>query len=86
MKCRQCGRCCEDTIVEFDIIDVRREPKLKKYWKWGNDYDKIGTFPPGPCPFLKKQTCSIYPTRPAICVAFDPGSRQCLFGVAQDVM
>jgi Fe-S-cluster containining protein len=34
--------------------------------------------PNHPCPMLEEAgTCSIYPTRPNVCVAFRPGSKQC---------
>ena len=33
---------------------------------------------PHPCIFLKENQCSIYPTRPNVCVAFEPGSEECM--------
>lgn len=84
-QCQRCGSCCRriiiDEIYDYDLI---REPKLRKYVEELRDEPgryimiKSGL---RPCPFLivnvggiNHNLCSIYPTRPTICVAFEPGS------------
>jgi Fe-S-cluster containining protein len=85
--CRQCGHCCRTTIVEINYLDVLREPKLRKYLpkipQSEITDDTVGVIAKKDlhgCPFLTlRGKCSIYRTRPNICVSFEPGSRQCAF-------
>ncbi|KKK66302.1 hypothetical protein LCGC14_2965470 [marine sediment metagenome] len=85
MSCERCGACCRNAILEIQHLDVVREPRLLEHAKLldadlghESDWDKE-YFLPTPCPFLVvcigsivHDTCSIYPTRPNMCVAFDP--------------
>lgn len=89
-KCKKCGYCCRRTIIEIDHIDIVREPRLAEaadlldgHGKivYESDWEKQYLLACGkkrPCPFLKDNKCEIYPTRPNVCVAFEPGSDQCL--------
>jgi len=80
-KCNGCGRCCRELKIEIVELDLIREPKLKLYaepldgkWDENNPFDKAYALP-SPCPFQKDNRCTIYPTRPNVCVAF---SDKCL--------
>jgi len=84
MECKQCGQCCRHLIIdEVYDIDIMREPKLRKYVEeCRNEPGRY--FMKTPCPFLivnvggiTHNKCSIYPTRPNICIAFEPGSNDC---------
>ena len=81
-KCKQCGCCCKNMIIEVLELDLVREPRLKEYVSMYapddiSDMDGILNTKNG-CPFLKDNKCEIYPTRPTVCVAFEPGCDQCL--------
>jgi len=80
-ECLKCGHCCRTMILEPDEIDVEREPRILEYaeklkqpyfvdstGRWDNQY-----LLPSPCPFLLDDKCSIYPTRPNMCVVFEAG-------------
>jgi len=72
--CHQCGRCCRDLIIDqvFEV-DLLREPKLRDcVTAFGDESGEY--FIETPCKLLKGNKCSIYPTRPGICVAFVVGS------------
>ena len=86
--CIRCGWCCRQSIIE-DIyeVDLIREPRLRKYVTPIKQTPGLGDeeqryFLKTPCPFLEwysrgkknKWWCSIYATRPTICVAYEPGS------------
>jgi Fe-S-cluster containining protein len=79
MDCKQCGGCCRKMIIEIEHLDIVREPRLQKCADVFADHYIL----PSPCPFLTwtlggKKRCSIYPTRPNVCVAFEAGGEQCL--------
>jgi Fe-S-cluster containining protein len=92
-ECDKCGACCNGTlIVEADVLDVLREPRLieaDRYWRRKTVLQVIDELQDGkavliacgrkrPCPFLNTENqCSIYPTRPNTCVAFQAGEEQC---------
>ena len=88
--CERCGACCRHWIVEGDAVDVLREPciareclrlgghgslELAESLSWS-----IACGKEQPCPFLADNRCTIYPTRPAECVAFSPGGKKCAEG------
>lgn len=84
-KCKQCGRCCRDLIVEITHSDILREPKISGHAKlldgngkikYKNDRDKVYRLEM-PCHFLKNNKCSIYPTRPQVCREFNAGGKMC---------
>jgi Fe-S-cluster containining protein len=82
-KCLQCGQCCRhliiDQVYEYDLI---REPRLRavvepiRRTPGVDDDEPEQYFLKTPCPFLTGPgRCSIYPTRPTICVAHKPGEK-----------
>lgn len=87
-ECDKCGACCRKLIVEIDHIDVVREPRLlpvvtlldghgsiKFDSEWEKQYHLACA---DPCPMLGVDNlCSIYPTRPNVCIAMEAGSDQC---------
>lgn len=91
MKCKHCGRCCIELNIEIEEVDVLREPRLLDHVKL---MDRNGAIEyiepldrryllPSPCPFLTADNrCSIYPTRPNVCVALEVGGEQCFGGTA----
>lgn len=77
-------------MVECDDIDVLREPRLieadkhhagKSVQQVVYEIQELGKVVMiamcKPCPFLAANCCSIYPTRPGVCVGFSAGSDQC---------
>jgi len=85
-----CGACCKGhLIVEVEDIDIIREPRLieadrhhagKTIEKMLDDYQRgmvVIISCSKPCPFLAENKCTIYPTRPNCCVAFEAGSDDC---------
>lgn len=85
-QCDQCGACCRQTIIEIGHIDVVREPRLKEAaspcrllpgdGEWDREYI-LAAGAAMPCRLLDGNTCSIYPTRPNCCVAFEAGCDLC---------
>lgn len=76
--CDQCGACCSGKLVDLYEVDLLREPKLKEYCHPVREADEVGFLNACPhCPFLADKQCSIYPTRPVICVVFKAGNEQC---------
>jgi Fe-S-cluster containining protein len=92
-ECDKCGACCKGSlIVEADDIDVMREPRLidgdRHYEKLGaartiellqTDVGRAVIIAcGGACRFLGQDNlCTIHPTRPNVCVAFQAGDQQC---------
>lgn len=88
--CKDCGLCCKKMIVEIEHVDVVREPKLLQIDKlldgnngrvqYDSDWEKQYSLYCGGdgCKLLTEDNrCSIYPTRPNCCVAFEMGGDQC---------
>lgn len=92
--CDQCGACCRGhLIVEADIIDLLREPRLIEadpYYSRLSPEEALKVLEePGrgltiacgtehSCQFLGADNrCTIYPTRPNDCVAMQAGDEQC---------
>jgi Fe-S-cluster containining protein len=77
--------------VEAYDVDVLREPRLvaadpgfaslsvdQALESLQDEFHCAIIAGPGrPCPFLQDNACSIYPTRPNVCVAMQPGDEQC---------
>ena len=95
-ECDQCGACCKGTvIVEADYLDVRREPRLIQLQVGSyrasprelEDEGKIVLLScslESPCPCLDADNrCTIYPTRPNVCAAFEAGGEKCQAARAQ---
>jgi len=75
--CKKCWRCCRELKLEIMELDLIREPKLREYaiqitiwWEEKNNPFDQAYILPNPCPFQIDNKCSIYWTRPNICVAF----------------
>jgi len=76
-------------IVEIEHLDIVREPRLLEAAKlldgngkieFESEWEKQYLLACGnsrPCPFLKDNKCQIYPTRPNVCVLFEPDGEQC---------
>jgi len=88
--CKDCGLCCKTMIIEIDHIDVVREPRLLPVVtlldgggeiKYDSDWEKQYRLACGanhPCKLLSEDNrCTIYPTRPNCCVAFEVGEERC---------
>lgn len=89
-ECDRCGACCKGTVmVDADYLDTRREPRLldaevgrsRLSQQELEEDGKVVLLACGldkPCSFLGADNeCSIYATRPNICVAFEAGCPQC---------
>ncbi len=91
-ECDKCGACCKGAlIVEADDLDVMREPRLidADAAHRGRTVEDVvrGVQEQGQavllacgsaCQFLAADNrCSIYPTRPNVCVAMQAGDEQC---------
>lgn len=85
-ECDRCGACCKAFIVEADLVDVLRDPRILEVP--GNlvtlakliedDSRCVLVAACKPCHFLDAgNLCTIYPTRPNACVGFFAGSEQC---------
>jgi Fe-S-cluster containining protein len=85
-QCDLCGACCRTLLVDIEHVDVVREPCLLQHARlydagitadeWDRDY--MLACPWQPCGLLGPDNhCTIYPTRPNCCVAFQAGSEQC---------
>ena len=87
-ECDNCGLCCTSTLIMATDIDVQREPKLRAC-KRMVDHDGKPTnnylmnLPPddpkGGCRFHDGKQCTIYPTRPHVCVGFQAGGEDCQY-------
>jgi Fe-S-cluster containining protein len=87
-ECDRCGACCKALIVEADVIDVLREPRilecqmnslptLKQLIEEPEMRSVVLSTGKG-CHFLQPDNmCSIYPTRPSCCVGVLAGDAKC---------
>ena len=85
--CDSCGACCSGSlIVEAEWLDAVREPRLLDGDVAGRRISLDTLEEDGrciilacgkSCTFLSDNRCSIYPTRPNGCVAFQAGDEQC---------
>lgn len=87
-QCDRCGACCRGVlIVEAYHLDVVREPRILDADVTGRkvtiedltDDDRCVLLAAGrPCRFLSADgSCTIYPTRPNVCVGMEAGDEQC---------
>lgn len=83
-RCDQCGACCRNMIIDVSFVDALREPRIAEVCDPLKDVDGyiMACGPTHPCPFdvpnrQGGSACSIYPTRPHVCVVFQPGSKRC---------
>ena len=91
VTCYRCGACCKHLLVEADLIDVLREPRLPEAQphycgraiddvleELEDEFKVVLLNGAEGCAFLAADnSCSIYPTRPNACVAMAPGDDQC---------
>ena len=83
--CRRCGECCRSLLLEADLLDADREPLISQRGAPMKELDgRVESYclnaegPDHRCVFLADDNrCTIYPTRPNMCVAFDPGDERC---------
>jgi Fe-S-cluster containining protein len=91
-ECDKCGACCKGSlIIEADDLDVLREPRLidadrhhagksvdQMVHEIQTEWKAILLACGSPCLFLGTDNrCSIYPTRPNVCVGMQAGDEQC---------
>lgn len=87
-ECDRCGACCRGTlIVEAYYLDALREPRIMDADVTGRrttieeltDEDRCILLAANhPCRFLSADgCCTIYPTRPNVCVGMEAGDEQC---------
>jgi len=85
-ECDKCGACCESLIVEAYDYDACREPKLyqisnvdRQELRGGEQCIVLYDINTRACPFLDSETkhCSIYATRPVVCVMVEAGDAKC---------
>ena len=84
--CDHCGACCTKLIIEIQHVDIVREPRLVPYVRPlqspDEDPDDIWTRVYGlgrglGCPMHDGERCTIYPTRPDLCVSVPAGGPTC---------
>lgn len=77
IDCTQCGNCCrayEVTVRSKDIprlathLDLQTNEFVRAYLKKDNQGEFI--FKQKPCPFLKKNSCTVYDARPTVCRSY----------------
>jgi Fe-S-cluster containining protein len=91
-QCDKCGACCQGhLIVEADDLDALREPRLigadphhagkfveQVVYEIQTEWKAVILSCGKPCTFLTDENlCSIYPTRPNVCVGMQAGDEQC---------
>jgi Fe-S-cluster containining protein len=82
--CGDCTSCCHNLAILADAVDVEREPRIQAEGQWDEErkvYRLVPRFKGKTmhlrCPFLRGWGCSIHPTRPRVCAAFQAGSAEC---------
>ena len=83
-ECDGCGECCRRKLVDVFEEDVLREPRVGEQMSplrepgLDGEIGYLNCGSGGSCFFLDGENrCSIYPTRPVVCVLFPAGSDQC---------
>ena len=83
-ECQCCGQCCRRLLIECGWHDGLREPKLLEpavnpHGLTAADLeDGLKCVILHECAFLGADNlCTIYPTRPNVCVGFEPDGKQC---------
>ena len=84
-RCQKCGACCRYYIIEADLVDVLREPRLlgagyakqqptMEELEAGEKVIMLALAKSTPCPFLGQDNrCTIYETRPIMCRSYPLG-------------
>ena len=87
-RCERCGACCRNSIIDVDLEDALREPRIvaeatlldghgtasDDEWQFSLNQRGGKDFA---CIFLTDEGCSIYPTRPVCCIGTLPGGDRC---------
>jgi len=83
-ECDGCGACCRTKLVDLFEVDLLREPRLRESMLplrepgLDGEIGYLNCLSDGACPCLGGDNrCSIYPTRPVVCVLFPAGSEEC---------
>lgn len=91
-ECDKCGACCKGSlIVEAEELDVLREPRIidadphhrgktveQMVREISEEWKAVILACGRPCEFLSSDNCcTIYLTRPNVCVGLQPGDDQC---------
>jgi len=81
MRCKKCGHCCRNLVVELSRKDLLRIP-----YSYVTKDEEFGLVMAqdsrGYCKALdkKKMICKLHKIKPDICSEFEAGEGQCLFG------
>jgi Fe-S-cluster containining protein len=84
--CQRCGACCRTFPIFASAADAAREGRIRaeavELKPWLRTDRWVWQLFPLPfhdrCCFLDASNrCAIYPTRPAVCREFEPGSAPC---------
>jgi len=83
-RCDGCGACCRSKLVDVYEVDILREPRIAQQMMalreagFDGEVGYLNCIGNGGCAFLNDENCcSIYPTRPSICVLYEPGDDDC---------
>lgn len=87
-ECDSCGQCCKKLILEVDHLDALREPRIARDAHLMDGHGKLpledavwsmnSRGGDHACVFLGTDCrCSIYATRPNVCVSFQAGGEKC---------
>jgi Fe-S-cluster containining protein len=91
-ECDKCGACCKGSLlIEADDLDVMREPRLieadphhagkpvcQMVHEIQAEWKAVLLACGSPCAFLgADNACTIYATRPNVCVGMQAGDEQC---------
>lgn len=83
-ECDDCGACCRAKLIDVFEEDILREPRVREEMSplrepgLDGEIGYLNCTGAGACSFLSDQNrCTIYPTRPAVCVLFPAGGEQC---------
>jgi len=83
--CEKCGNCCRlcnplvvskeelKEIADYLRLSYKKLKKGNKIFPRGRDYPGLFNIPAAPCPFLIRNSCSIYEVRPSVCRIFPMG-------------
>ena len=79
-RCDGCGACCRSKLVDVYEVDVLRDSRIAQQMSplrepgFDGEIGYLNCVSRGGCAFLDDESCcSIYPTRPTVCVLFEPG-------------
>lgn len=83
-QCDGCGACCRSKLVDVYEVDTLRDPRIAEQMMplrepgFDGEIGYLNCISNCGCTFLDDESCcSIYPTRPIACVAFEAGDEDC---------